>query len=83
MSDRKGLLLPAKFRLDIRISHLPRDRGLALSCLRKQSLRLGMCAGGLFEVIPGNESGTRKSETGKKGEPLGGCNVELVSTTDH
>lgn len=73
MSDRKVLLLPAKFRLGIRISHLPGDRGRGLSCLRKQSLRLGMCAGGLFEVIPGNEAEPGRVKQGRRESPSEGA----------
>lgn len=78
------MLLPAKFQIYIRISHLPQDRrSLGLSCLKAQTLSPGLYAGGLFgEMIPGNERGAGKSETGKEEKSIQGCDAELVSAAD-
>lgn len=77
------MLLPAKFQIYIRISHLPQDRCLGLSCLKAQTLSPGLYAGGLFgEMIPGNERGAGKSETGKEEKSIQGCDAELVSAVD-
>lgn len=68
------MLLPGKFQIYIRISHLLGEKCLGPGCLRKQSLSQGSYAGGLFgEAIPGNERGT-----GEEGEPTQRYTVKLV-----
>lgn len=43
---------------------------LSLESPRKQNLRQGLHAGSLiWALIPGNEKGARRKETGKKGKP--------------